>query len=90
MKNLSTFEEFLNESIAESNSLNEASFTENMDDVTKAVYREYSQMIPGKIKTHDALKSALDKDPNVKQLKSDRTLRTALAWALTYAQEMER
>jgi hypothetical protein len=73
--------------------LKEASFMDNMDDETKALYKEYIQKIDifgnEEIQDHTELKSALESDSRINP-RQKRTLQRALAWYITQAQEMER
>jgi hypothetical protein len=66
---------------------------DNMDDETKALYKEYIQKIDifgnEEIQDHTELKSALESDSRINP-RQKRTLQRALAWYITQAQEMER
>jgi hypothetical protein len=74
--------------------IKEASFFDNMNEETKALYREYIQKIDIMDRTaiynHDLLNKALMADPRVQKSGQKNTLQKALAWAITFAQEMER
>jgi hypothetical protein len=88
MKNIPTFEEFINENI------NEASFTENMNKDTLEIYQNYAKLIDvtskDSINSHEALRKALDSDESVQKSSQKRLLQQALSWAMTFAIEQER
>jgi hypothetical protein len=88
MKNIPTFEDFINENI------NEASFTENMSKETLEVYRKYAKLIdvsdPNAINSHKKLGDTITMDPDFINNKQKQLLQRALNWAMTFAIEQER
>lgn len=66
---------------------------DNMNDETKALYKEYIQKIDifgnKEIQNHSELESALESDSRINP-RQKRTLQRALGWYITHAQEMER
>jgi hypothetical protein len=82
MKHLHTYQSFLNEG---------SSFTDSMNPQTKEIYQEYQEKISSfEIFDHKKLDATLKSDDRVKKSGQEKLLQTALGWALTYAQEMER
>lgn len=71
-----------------------ASFTKTMTPETNELYSEYVRKIdmqdPSALNTHEALKKALESDPRYQESNQQFLLQTALGWAMTFAQEMER
>ena len=74
--------------------LSEGSFSDQMTPDTKALYQEYSQKIDvldrNAINDHDTLDKVMLNDPRVQKSSQKRLLQTALGWAITFAQQMER
>ena len=82
MKHVHTFESFLNEG---------RSFADSMNPQTKEIYQDYREKISSfEIFDHKKLDDALKSDDRVKKSGQEKLLQTALGWALTHAQEMER
>lgn len=75
-------------------SLSEGSFQDQMNPDTKALYSEYVQKIDifdrNAINDHDTLQKVMLNDPRVQKSSQKNLLQTALGWAITFAQEMER
>lgn len=71
-----------------------ASFTKTMTPETNELYSEYVRKIdmqdPSALNTHEELKKALESDPRYQENNQQFLLQTALGWAMTFAQEMER
>jgi hypothetical protein len=71
-----------------------SSFTKSMAPDTFALYQEYAQKIdvtdPSAINNHDTLQKVMLNDPRVQKSSQKFLLQTALGWAMTFAQEMER
>jgi hypothetical protein len=74
--------------------LSEGSFSDQMTPDTKALYQEYLQKIDvldrNAINDHDTLDKVMLNDPRVQKSNQKKLLQTALGWAITFAQEMER
>ena len=99
----STFKAIVKEELkaAKKQSLSEAgpayrssSFVQKMTPDNAAVYREYVQKIDvtdsNAINDHDTLQKVMLNDPRVQKSTQKQLLQTALGWAITFAQEMER
>ena len=71
-----------------------SSFTKTMTPDTFALYQEYAQKIDvfdrSAIFDHDTLQKVMLNDPRVQKSNQKFLLQTALGWAMTFAQEMER
>lgn len=71
-----------------------SSFVQRMTPDNAALYREYVQKIdvtdPNAINNHDTLQKVMLNDPRVQKSNQKQLLQTALGWAITFAQEMER
>ena len=71
-----------------------SSFTKTMTPDTFALYQEYAHKIDifdrSAIFDHDTLQKVMLNDPRVQKSNQKFLLQTALGWAMTFAQEMER
>lgn len=89
MKHIQTFDSFLNEA-----NLNEAYFTETMNNEALRIYRKYIDLIDvtdkNAINSRDKLNKELANDEEFQNCVQKLVVQKALNWGITFAIEQER